>query len=281
MEQRASWIIESLTQLQTGSHAMMPGRLYNIESLNFRVWKRFLKDSWKKWYFEGETPDVRCRVAACRVASGMPSLQSRWPRKKQLRRFRRSFLSVASSFPWEIRHKKVFNVFQEDANVINIAKLCDYPPLSIQRRSLTCGWCKEWKFTFEDYSCRLSLVRPNLIATDFPSRPRQHWWESQLTLSTLARLHSDKIECWNHQDVRCEQRGYWFWNQKSMVLTWSWKSAKPEMQSGLKPIFEARSLRWSHFDCHSLVWKIFKTFKVSDCSWVPQCSSFQNACKDV
>ena len=34
---------------------------------------------------------------------------------------------------------------------------------------------QEWQFTFEDYSCRLSLVRPNLIATDFPSRPRQHW----------------------------------------------------------------------------------------------------------
>eukprot|EP00438_Fugacium_kawagutii_P021896 Skav219761 [mRNA] locus=scaffold569:290381:297942:- [translate_table: standard] len=34
---------------------------------------------------------------------------------------------------------------------------------------------EEWQFTFEDYSCRLSLVRPNLIAADFPSRPRQHW----------------------------------------------------------------------------------------------------------
>lgn len=38
---------------------------------------------------------------------------------------------------------------------------------------------QEWQFTFEDYSCRLSLVRPNLIATDFPSRPRQHWLGSQ------------------------------------------------------------------------------------------------------
>ncbi|CAK9012178.1 unnamed protein product [Durusdinium trenchii] len=39
---------------------------------------------------------------------------------------------------------------------------------------------KEWQFTFEDYSCRLSLVRPNLIATDFPSRPRQHWLAARL-----------------------------------------------------------------------------------------------------
>ncbi|CAJ1411308.1 unnamed protein product [Effrenium voratum] len=40
--------------------------------------------------------------------------------------------------------------------------------------------CQEWQFTFDDYSCRLSLVRPNLMATDFPTRPRQHWLAARL-----------------------------------------------------------------------------------------------------
>ena len=39
---------------------------------------------------------------------------------------------------------------------------------------------QEWQLTFVDYSCRLSLVRPNLMATDFPSRPRQHWLAARL-----------------------------------------------------------------------------------------------------